>query len=191
MDGAVAFHRQRMLEDIAVKGEYFDEQFFAYMDDVDLAWRARLMGWRSWYEPAAGATHRRRFRPGQRGSVPPGIRRIAVKNRYLMLLKNEGREEWRRDWWRVRLHDFQIWTYILFLEQSSLGALSLYRRQRERALAWRREIWQRARAEAQERLEWYGRSSVRTTSSRHLGVSCRAKMGDVLRCPVRFGPRLI
>lgn len=58
------------------------------------------------------------------------IRRVAITNRYLKILRNERPEEWRRDWWRVRLSDAQIWLYILFLEPSSLGALSLYRRQR-------------------------------------------------------------
>ena len=156
VDGAGAFYRREMLEDVAVGGEYFDEQFFAYMDDVDLAWRARLMGWSAWYEPAAQAFHTRRFKPGRRAPMERDIRRIAVKNRYLTILKNEGVEEWRRDWWRVRLYDLQIWAYILLLEQSSVGALSLYRRQRERALAWRTEIWRRVRASPEERTSWFG-----------------------------------
>jgi len=155
VDGAVGFHRRQMLEEVAVEGRYFDEQFFSYMEDVDLAWRARLLGWKSWYEPGAQAFHKRRFKPGGRGQMEREIRRVAVKNRYLMILKNEGAEEWRRDRWRVRLYDVQIWAYILLLEQSSLGALSLYRRQRERALAWRREIWQKARVRPDERLHWF------------------------------------
>jgi hypothetical protein len=83
------------------------------------------------------------------------IRRVAVKNRYLMILKNERAEEWRRDWWRVRLYDLEIFSYILLLEQGSLGALSLYKKQREWALAWRREIWRRVRALPEERLRWF------------------------------------
>jgi GT2 family glycosyltransferase len=155
VDGAAAFHRRTMLEDVAIDGQYFDEQFFTYMEDVDLAWRARLLGWKSWYEPSAQAFHKRRFKPGGRGRMEKEIRRIAVKNRYLLLLKNEGAEEWRRDWWRVRLYDLGIWAYILLLEQSSLGALRLYRRQRELALAWKREIWQKARAGPEQRLGWF------------------------------------
>lgn len=30
----------------------FDESFFAYLEDADLAWRARMQGWRSVYRPA-------------------------------------------------------------------------------------------------------------------------------------------
>ena len=156
VDGAVAFHRRRMLEAVAFEGQYFDEQFFSYMEDVDLAWRARLLGWKSWYEPGAQAFHRRRFKPGGRGRMEREIRRVAVKNRYLMIAKNEGAEEWRRDWWRVRLYDLEIWAYILLLEQSSLGAYTLFREQKDRALAWRREIWRKARARAEERQGWFG-----------------------------------
>jgi GT2 family glycosyltransferase len=155
VDGAVAFHRRSMLEDVAFEGQYFDEQFFTYMEDVDLAWRARLMGWKSWYEPAAQAYHKRKFKPGRRGPMEREVRQVAVKNRYLVILKNEGAEEWRRDWWQVRLYDLAIWTYILLMERSSLGALGLYQKQKARALVWRREIWRRARARTDQRLKWF------------------------------------
>jgi GT2 family glycosyltransferase len=155
-DGAAPLHRRAMLEDVKVDGEYFDEQFFAYMEDVDLACRARLLGWRCWYEPAATAFHARSFQPGRRRAMPRRMRRVAVKNRYLMILKNEGREEWRRDWWRILSYDLKIWAYILLFEQSSLGAMALLRREWGRAQAWRREIWGRVRAGPQERLSWFG-----------------------------------
>jgi hypothetical protein len=43
-------------------------------------------GWKSWYDPGMQALTRRRFRPGRRRAIDRGLRRIAVKNRYLMLL---------------------------------------------------------------------------------------------------------
>jgi GT2 family glycosyltransferase len=154
-DGAAPLHRRAMLEDVKVDGEYFDEQYFVYMEDVDLAWRARLRGWGCWYEPSALAFHVRTFRPGRRSTMARPIRRMAVKNRYLTILKNEGREEWRRDWWRILSYDLGIWAYIVLFEQSSLGALALLRRQWDRALAWRGEIRRRARAEPSVRLAWF------------------------------------
>ena len=154
-DGAAPLYRRAMLEDVKIEGQYFDEQFFAYMEDVDLAWRARLLGWRCWYEPSAVAIHARTFQPGRRRARSRPIRRMAVKNRYLMLLKNEGREEWRRDWWRIVSFDLAIWGYILLLEQSSLGALALLRRQWVCGRAWRSEIWGRAKSPSQDRLAWF------------------------------------
>jgi N-acetylglucosaminyl-diphospho-decaprenol L-rhamnosyltransferase len=35
----------------------FDERFFLYYEDVDLAWRARAEGWHSWYETGGTVTH--------------------------------------------------------------------------------------------------------------------------------------
>jgi len=48
-----ALYRRSMLEQIGL----FDEDFFAYLEDVDLAWRARLAGWRCLYVPAARVHH--------------------------------------------------------------------------------------------------------------------------------------
>jgi len=45
--GAAALYRRAMVEDISVEGEFFDEDFFAYREDADLAWRAQLLGWKA------------------------------------------------------------------------------------------------------------------------------------------------
>ena len=51
--GAAALYRRAMLDDVRVEGEWFDENFFAYREDADLAWRAQLLGWRCRYVAAA------------------------------------------------------------------------------------------------------------------------------------------
>ncbi len=51
--GGAALYRQAMLTDVGA----FDEDFFAYLEDVDLAWRARLRGWRCLYVPQARVYH--------------------------------------------------------------------------------------------------------------------------------------
>ncbi|MGH7697767.1 MAG: glycosyltransferase family 2 protein, partial [Candidatus Dormibacteria bacterium] len=56
---AAVLYRRRMLEDVAIQGQVLAEDLFAYLEDVDLDFRARWAGWRCWYEPKAGATHRR------------------------------------------------------------------------------------------------------------------------------------
>jgi GT2 family glycosyltransferase len=75
--GALVLHRRAMLDDVAWEPrptsgdaaaggarpravtEYLTEDLFAYFDDVELDWRARLHGWRAWYEPTAVAVHER------------------------------------------------------------------------------------------------------------------------------------
>ncbi len=51
--GGAALYRRKLFEDIGV----FDEQFFAYLEDVDLAWRAQSKGWRCLYISDAVVMH--------------------------------------------------------------------------------------------------------------------------------------
>ena len=45
-------YRRKMLEDVPFEGT-----FFAYYEDVDVAWRARMRGWRCLYAPGAVVEH--------------------------------------------------------------------------------------------------------------------------------------
>ena len=89
--GAAVLYRREMLEDVKLVGEFFDESFFSFWEDLDLSWRAQLYGWRCVYVPEAVAYHvgsaslggRMRFR-----DKPPYFQRHIVKNRYLTMTKN-------------------------------------------------------------------------------------------------------
>jgi GT2 family glycosyltransferase len=155
VDGAAPLYRRVMLEDIKMDGQYFDESFFAHKEDVDLAWRARLFGWGCWYQPQAVAYHQRSFRPGKREKVAPGTRVDAVKNRYLLLIKNETAAGWQRDWLHILWYDLKILGYICLFERSSLKAFSLLRRDWPRARAARREITRRIRVQSADILAWF------------------------------------
>jgi len=98
--GAAALYRRRMLDAIADPGAcYFDESFFAFGEDLDLAWRARRLGWKAVYVHRAVGYH---ARGGSAGGSPrlrrwaamlgraPEIRFHVVKNRYLTILRNES-----------------------------------------------------------------------------------------------------
>ena len=47
------FVRREMLDSVRLEGEIFDESFFAYCEDIDLAWRAQLNGWKARFNPLA------------------------------------------------------------------------------------------------------------------------------------------
>lgn len=155
IDGAAPLYRRKMLEDVKVFGEYFDEAFFAHKEDVDLAWRARLLGWQAWYTPKAIGYHRRSFRPGRRKGMADEIRQEAVKNRYLLLIKNETQEGWARDWFSILWYDLKILGYILLFEQSSLKALARLKQLYPYARRWRNEIMGRKRVSGEELLPWF------------------------------------
>jgi GT2 family glycosyltransferase len=49
-----ALYRRELIDQIGL----FDEEFVAYYEDVDLAWRARLAGWQARYAPRAVVYHK-------------------------------------------------------------------------------------------------------------------------------------
>jgi len=93
---AAALYRREMIEDVAIEGEFFDETFFAYREDADVAWRAQLLGWDCLYVPSALGYHVRRVLPSRRGRLPAMLNRHSVKNRFLMRIKNADLAVWQR-----------------------------------------------------------------------------------------------
>jgi GT2 family glycosyltransferase len=88
--GAALMVRAAALDDLALEGELFDEDFFTYHEDTDLSWRANRLGWRVLYVPAARALHERHWRRGKRFAIPEPVRRHSFKNHYLQIIKNES-----------------------------------------------------------------------------------------------------
>lgn len=95
--GAFAVFRREALEAIRSNREFFDEDFFAYKEDADLAWRLQLAGWTAWFEPAVRALHRRGIGASDswlpdvsaHRHRPLALARLAYRNHLAMLLKND------------------------------------------------------------------------------------------------------
>jgi GT2 family glycosyltransferase len=84
--GAAPLYRMKMLREVSNgTARPFDERFFAYIEDVDLDWRMRWLGWKAWYEPAVAWHHR--SATGARRS--PFILRHILKNRLLLVANND------------------------------------------------------------------------------------------------------
>lgn len=130
--GAAALYRRAMLEDLALDKEYFDEEFFAYYEDADLSWRARLRGWRCVYAPHAIALHTRGWgdtlRKKGRADRDNRGPRLALRNRYLMALKNDAWRYFLADLPRVLAAELPRLFYIaLTTPEVLLGVLDLAR----------------------------------------------------------------
>lgn len=76
--GAALYRRSAVL---GVSG--FDERYFAYLEDVDLALRLRLAGWRCRYEPAV-ALH---AGEGSSDQLPGGHHFLVTRNTILLVAK--------------------------------------------------------------------------------------------------------
>ncbi len=160
--GAACCYRRSMLNALQYAGvdgapEYLDEMFFAYKEDVDLAWRAQLAGWRCAYAPTAVGWHFRNWGQGGRAAIPRWIRRHSFKNRYLMLLKNEC---WVTLWLHLPYllgYEILSWAYVLGREPYLLTVLpDLFRRWPE--IRRKRQQTQRQRIAAQTQIrfrQWF------------------------------------
>jgi GT2 family glycosyltransferase len=158
--GAAALYRRSMIKDVSVAGEFFDEQFFAYREDADLAWRAQLMGWRCLYAPRALAWHVRRVTPERRSELPKEINWHSVKNRFLMRAKNISWRLYASCLVPTTLRDVQVIGYCLLADRrlaSSLAAVWRWRHE----LKWKRQIIQaNRRVSDRELLFWFSGRGV-------------------------------
>jgi GT2 family glycosyltransferase len=152
---AAALFRRTMIDDIAIGGNFFDPDFFAYREDADVAWRAQLLGWRCLYTPDAVAYHVRSVTPGNRASVPPEINMHSVKNRFLMRIKNATLGLYQRHWLPMLSRDLVVVFGALFAEPRSLPAFWHLGRCLPRALRQRREIMKRRRISDAALAQWF------------------------------------
>lgn len=122
VSGAAAMYRRAMIKEISVHGEFFDEDFFAYKEDVDVAWRANLLGWKAYYCADALATHARGWKKGSRNQQPLAIRRYSYINRYKMIYKNLTGSHWVKYLPKLLVFELASNAYMLLREPKVLGA---------------------------------------------------------------------
>lgn len=155
VSGAAAVYRRAFLDDIAVDGSPFDESFFVYREDADVAWRGRLFGYRSLCVPKAVAYHVRTVTPERRRSLPPSINMHSVKNRYLLRVKNQGLYLTVRNFIPQLARDLVVIAAALTIERSSLPAFRWLWRHRGEILASRRAIQARRRVSDRQLASWF------------------------------------
>jgi GT2 family glycosyltransferase len=129
-------------------GQYFDEDYFCYKEDVDLCWRLKNIGWKAYYEPQAMAHH---FR-GAKGTETFSLFRIfkerrkksmlvnfwSTRNHLLTLVKNLSFKEFLRDSWAIIPYEAAKFIYILFFETDNLKAYGEFIKLLPKAISKRR-----------------------------------------------------
>ncbi|MBX3062840.1 MAG: glycosyltransferase family 2 protein [Anaerolineae bacterium] len=159
-DGAAAFYRRAMLDDVRNAGEVFDSDFWMHKEDIDLNWRALWRGWESLYVPTARAQHVRGFRPGQRDRVSEQMKLLGVRNRYLLMLKHERSSYLLRDLLPIAAYEIGILGYLLLRERSSLRAYAQAWALRGKMAEKRREIEAKRRAKVADVMRWLSISEM-------------------------------
>ncbi|MFD2784669.1 glycosyltransferase [Hymenobacter rubripertinctus] len=146
-DGALPLFRRQFIDDLRVEGEFFDSRFFAHKEDWDIAWRGRLYGWRTVLEPGCRALHPRQFLPANlqlRRRLSGAIKADAVKNQWLLLLKNTTPRQAPGLLLRALPRQLAIVAYSLLAERASLRAVRYLWQHWRAVLATRRVVQQRA-----------------------------------------------
>ncbi|MEC0093588.1 glycosyltransferase family 2 protein [Paenibacillus macquariensis] len=138
--GAAALYSRTMVEDISVHDEFFDSDFFAYKEDVDVAWRAQLLGWKSYYLAEAIGYHARGWKQGGRNAQPLFLRRVSYINRYKMMYKNLDSSSIFKSFIRILPYEIASNGYFLIREPKLLGAWGAFWRQLPLLRAKRKEI---------------------------------------------------
>ncbi len=123
--GVSPLYSRKMLDDVAIDGEYFDETYDSYYEDMDLAWRAHIRGWKAYYTPDAVAYH---MRGGSNKLFMPALRFLqrfdfayltdqmkarVVKNRWLTMLKDDKPLDFLLNLPFILLYDIKIWAYLI------------------------------------------------------------------------------
>ncbi len=85
----LALYRRAMLDSLGG----LDATFFAYLEDADLAWRARMAGWRCVLAPRAVALH---HHSATLGHASDAKYLLVGRNRVRMLAKNASARQLRR-----------------------------------------------------------------------------------------------
>lgn len=140
VSGAAPVYRRKTLEDVAIpkncvgqdQCEYFDEDFFSYKEDIDLAYRLRLRGWQAWFLPKALAWHDRTAKKSdkemgvvrRRKNKSTFINYHSYKNHLFFLLKNVPVSIWLRYGFWIKWYEIKKFIYLLFFETETLKAWS-------------------------------------------------------------------
>lgn len=84
--GAAVALRRTALDDVALNGQFFDEDLFAYREDVDLSWRLQNRRWRIIGAATARGTHVRAVKKGEPKSSR--VAQLSWRNYFLVLVKS-------------------------------------------------------------------------------------------------------
>ena len=172
--GAGALYRRTMIEHVSLSGEFFDEDFFVYREDADVAWRAQLFGWKCLYTPRAVAYHVRSVLPENRRKLPPILNMHSVKNRFLLRIKNMTNDLYRRNWLPITVRDGVVVSACFVHEVSSLRAFPLVASCYSRLRRKREEIMEKRKATDDYMAAWFSYSPVSYPAS-HLAQKAVAR----------------
>lgn len=153
VSGAAAVFKKEALEKTKVrigargmeKHEYFDEDFFSYKEDVDLAYRIKISGQKAFLIPSAVAYHQRSVSKEARWQIarkkrPCGINVYSYKNHLHAIVKNEFFKNIIRFFLPILFYETKKVVYFLFFERQTLKGVKMFYKELPKMLVKRKFI---------------------------------------------------
>ena len=165
VEGAAPFFRREALESCRINGQIIDHDYFWYGDDLDLAWRMRMFGWKEIFAPNVIAWHDRQTTKNLRKSRTDFIklrRAIPMKKRWLdwrntrfTIVKNDYTINLFKDLPYILKREVLMSVYILFFEPKLLLKIPNFLKLLPKMLRRRKEIMKKAVIKPQEIEKWF------------------------------------
>ncbi|MBI4708861.1 MAG: glycosyltransferase family 2 protein [Candidatus Portnoybacteria bacterium] len=175
VDGAAPIFKREALEDVKLpfdfaQGinsvyEYFDEDFFLYKEDVDLAWRLRLYGWKTFFAPDVKAWHARGAGDSaainyisiikERRKISNFAKYLSFRNQRLMQIKNELPSLFLKHSPRLFFKEIGAWVYVILFEHFTLKVIGDLIKFTPKAFRKRKIIMQEKKVDAKEMGRWF------------------------------------
>ncbi len=164
VSGAAAVYRRSALNEVAINGEFFDEDFFSYKEDLDLAYRLRLAGFKAWLVPTAKGYHDRTARSVAKSDSASARARKnksafvnyhSYKNHLFILLKNVSAGVWWRYGYRIKWYEFKKLIYLLIFETRTLRGLGEFFKKFVKMWKKRKLIMKNKKVNMAEMKKWF------------------------------------
>ncbi|MDD5341480.1 MAG: glycosyltransferase family 2 protein [Patescibacteria group bacterium] len=158
-------YRREALNEVRFQDEFFDNDFFSYKEDVDLAYRLRWRGWKSFYLPEAVCFHERSAISQERIS---GLKLIRLrkhrakfinyhsyKNHLFVLSKNLSLKDFFRYFFQITFYEFTKFFYIFVFEHQTVSGLKDFFSKRSMMKEKRKIIMRNCLVGAEEMRKWF------------------------------------
>ena len=165
LSGALVLYRASALQDARYEDEFFDQDFFAYKEDVDLAWRLQHLGWESRYVPTAVAYHYRGMFGKEQQGFFECIRNRRAKsrtrsfysnrNQWNLLMKNERVLNFLLASPRIALLEVLRVCYVILFEIKNVRAFWQALQRAPKMYKKRRAFMKRSQVSAREMRIWF------------------------------------
>ncbi|TSC92004.1 MAG: glycosyltransferase [Parcubacteria group bacterium Licking1014_17] len=165
VEGAVPVFRKKAIQDSLLDGHLIDPEYFWYGEDLDFAWRMRLMGWKEIYDPSVIAYHDRQTTKRTRSTlidfirmrktIPIFKRRLDWRNTTVTVLKNDFGWNLLKDLPRILWRQIPLLGYFLIFETPVILEVFNVLKQLPKIFRQRREIAARRKVTMGDMRSWF------------------------------------